>query len=660
MTVAFNSTYRSMQRGVGYSIPEIMLGKRKGQDTSGSKTAKRVRDAAWYQRLVDYCTNRRATYTPFWDLVEKNYRHTKLEQDVSDEMLLDEIFPGRVYSIVHTTEAMVFNNRPKFFLRGASNAVQQGAVPVLEDMLNCEWQQDLAISDEVRMAVRDCIKTGTGVCLTTYEAEFDPEAQEEAAEERRDMKVSDPALAQLDAAYEAQIAAALAPGRSPETTETYQQDSRILHERICTVRISPKNFLIDPDCTGPHNAKWMGDASIVDLEALRADPTLSNTSDIGPTSREFIRDRFGMPTDRYESPYESVVVYRIFEKLPSGDWRFVIFAHGSDKFLAEKIHPYWIGCPYALLQWNQDGSSIYCQSDILPVFSQILGERILLTKVIDAYAREAEDTIFYDAAAGISREELNAERDPGSARYVKVTTSGKSIQQSFFSPPKSPKSPDALNLLGILERSIQISTGIGPNQLSQAMKSGTTATEASEAASFARARGSHKFSAVENFIAQIAYHRLGLMAQFYDAARVAQSAGAEYAESWASLAWTKSDVQHNLHVYVSPGSMKPENDETRVSQLVSFLGVVSQDPVMAVSVNKVEMMKRIFKGLGFHQGDPILLETDAQKIALASSLMHAVQLQGGMTGPESMGGPPAPMAETPGELAQNTQNEPLG
>ena len=108
----------------------------------GSKSLKRDRmkiargSPEWYQRLVDYYLSRREPHAAMWDLVEARYLHDRRGIRGEDESFLsDEIRVGRVYSIVHTIESMVFSRRPKFFLEGWHGRITKEEVPALAAML---------------------------------------------------------------------------------------------------------------------------------------------------------------------------------------------------------------------------------------------------------------------------------------------------------------------------------------------------------------------------------------------------------------------------------------------------------------------------------------------------------------------------------------------
>jgi len=569
-----------------------------------------------------------------------------------------------VYSIVHTVEAMTFNRRPKLFLKGWNAKVQDDWIPTMEDVLNAEWYDEPSIGREVRICIRDCVKYGWGIAMTTYDAEF-PEDYEP---EEGDLGVVDqPLMEAAIADAEADIAVEMAERTPfPDEVPTFEHDDRVSFDNINTRRVDPRLFMIDPDASCPEDAKWMGRKIIADLhsvkEFFRDHPRVS---ELGPTSRP--EDEFPGRTGRnrqdvHQSPYQNITLYEVWEKIVGGGWRRILMPKDHDFVLSTTENPFHGGCPFHILRWNEDGVTIWSQSDIEPIWSIMLAERITSTKVVDGYTREHEDTYLFDQSVGITEEQMNVVNDPGVAKYIPVTSGGRRLSDLIYKLPKDTKSPEVLQLLSLYERQFQIGTGLGPNQFSQAMKSGTSATESAEVAGFARARGSHKYGAVEEFVSAIASFRLGLMIQFYDAERIARMAGAEGAAVWTEIKEQLNhpgEIKKGMRVRVQQGSMKPENDEQRLQSLMALLQVSLSNPALSSNVNMPAIFEDISRALGNHRGSRYLITEDAQKMAMAMAAMQLMQ-QG--AGPNGQGSPAAagPIPQTAGQARQNMAGTPGG
>lgn len=604
----------------------------------------------FYDQIVEYYYRRRGAIDGGWRVCEEEYNRGKGVDERAYE--LQELAPSRAYSLVATVESMVLANRPKFFLEGYTAEDHEEYAPVLETALNNEWRNNFELVKETRLCVRDCAKYGFGVMLTSYEGDFDPEEMTETASSLRN---SDPILQAAADEAEAQLAD-MEASLSPEELETtYEDDDRVVRGRAISRRISPWEFLVDPDATCLQDAKWVGRVIVADIESVRNDPMLKNTEGIAPNSSFDMDGRF-QHLKEYRNldatiPYDFVFLYEIFIRDPVKGWKMKVMAEGHDKFLREMDMPYWIGQPYQVLRWNEDGESFFPQSDIQLVMTEIIAERLLLTKVFDGYSREHVDTTFYDDRLGISEEELYAAGDPSVGKYVGVNgghlEGNMTLAQAFYKMPKDAKSPEALNVLAMIERSMQISSGLGPNQMGQALKSGTTATEAAEVGTFSRSRGAHKFSAVEEFIAGIAEQRLGIMAQFYSTTDMRRIVGAEMARTWAGMNWTKADVQHGLRVNVEPGSTRQETEEGRVNQMITMLGAIMQNPLAQTLFDIPEMYRELFRRMGFHEGSKFLIMEDGEEFAQQAAEYNALMGGGGGGG----GSAPSVPGGTPGQIA---------
>jgi hypothetical protein len=612
-----------------------------------------------YLKLVKYYLNRRSAHEGFWRKVEANYcqRHIQ-EGNFSHDALyeeLEDVRPGRIYSYVHTVESMVYNRNPKMFLRGQTPRVTQQTRPVMEAALNAEWWEDRRLVRETRLATRDCTKFGLGVCMTTYEPDPSlPTREDELSVTMREARAADPIGYQL--ANEAENAASDAESELPSGREsgTYELDDRVIRGKVVTRYIPTWQFMCDPDASCLEDARWVGRMILADYWAVKDDPTLEDVDDLFPASGKDLRDWLDVSEDS-DNPYERVILYEIWERQSNGDWRMVVVAPGCSKILREEIEPYWVGQPYSMLRWNEDGKEIFAQSDLLNLWTVFVSEVLLGTKVVQAYAREAMDTLFYDKSGG--EFEFGGITDPDIGKLVGVEGDPtRPLQARFYKPPKDPKSPEALNLLAMLERAFQVASGMGPNQFGQALKSETSASEANEIAQMARARGGHKNAAMQDFVSDIAMKRLGMMAQFYTRAQVKRIVGKEMGSQWP-LDWQQSDVKDGMNVVVHPGSMAPESDAVRVQQGMAVMQLIAQQPVLASMLNMPALMKKVLHAMGFSEGDGVLLTEDAAAVAQSMAAFGAMQsgaFSGGMGQQKGQASQPAPpkAAASPGQAAQ--------
>lgn len=587
---------------------------------------------AYYQDFVDEMLQRRRERLEIWSEVDRMYRaEGSVLVSSAANPLLNKVSFGRVYSAVHTTESQVYPGRVAFKLRGNRGDEELEKIPVLERALTAEWLENYELDHQVRLTIRDACRYGIGVGISRIEADYDPEELAEAALEQRRLAVENPALAEAVDALEAELGGTIARGPSPLMEETFEGSSLVHKDRISFQRISPWNLLIDDYRGGFDQVRMIGRIIHADIEAVKADPLLRNTENLKPTyiwrhDGSHVEDRMRDRTSstRKWRPNHEVVLYELFERIPGKGWRMVTMAEGHDQFLRVVERPFWIGCPYSILAWNDNGEDVFPQSDIEVPMGLYMAEEHLVTRVLDGYAREQEDTTFYDSSAGVSEEDLNAASDPTIGKYVKVTKAQqRDLRQIFWKVPRDPKSPEILNFAALLERAQQVASGLGPNQFGLPNKSGTTAREVREISNFVDLRSGHKSAATIAYLADIASKRLGLMAQFYGADRIARTLGPKAAEAWAGFNLTEGDVQAGLRLVIDPVSVQPPTQDSRLQLQLQLLQLLLSAPTLVLgSIDPSVIIRQIVREFGYPDDSPIWLTSPGEHQEAAGGILQ--------------------------------------
>lgn len=616
-------------------------GKKKGKTKDGDKVDKS--SPKFYQSLINYYFRRRSEVDKGWKFCEEEYNHGRTVD--SKEYNIEEVRPARAYAIVSNVESLVMGQSPRIFARGFTSEREELVGKVLEQVVNNEWQQDSRLKKEKKLVVRDCSKVGFGVMLTSYEedVEVDAKAQEKEADERKAATTQDPIIAEADAQASLDQAKIEAETETPKLATNYEQDDRVVRRKVVSRRISPWSFIADPTATSEDDWKWVGRVFICDLDAVKNDPLLKNTSGLKPSAMTMDSTKEGHLKKIIESytkdtgfPYDIVVMYEIFIRNPDGTWSLRVMADGHDKFLRQVENPYWIGCPYRLLRWNEDGENLFPQSDIQVIASEMVTERLLYTKSLDGYSREQSDTTLVDKSLGITTENFTAIEDPDIGKIIEIArdaaTANVPLQNLIYKLPKDQKSPEMLNFLASIERSIQISSGLSPNQFGQPMKSGTTATEAAEVGGMARGRAKAKFDALEEFIAGVAQDRIGIMCQSYSPTDIYRLAGKEAAAAWAQMTWTKGDVQNGIFFIVEPGSTKKPSEQGRAQTLMNIIGMINQDPGVRSNFDILKMIMDLIRNLGEFHPEKYLHNKDGQSFSEQLAELDAERLAPGTGG----------------------------
>jgi len=651
-TVQSNASDRAaMQKHFGVEQPKSSIPK--GTDPS---------DPAYFHNLVKYFFHARdeeqgrGGWKTGWEFCDQEYTKGRLLDHNSSG--IKQIEPARAYALVSTVESQVLGARPRFFVKGFATEAEEELGQVIEQAVNNEWQQDSRMKKESRYTTRDCSRIGIGVMLSSFEADPhpDPEQQTKDAAKRKKDLATDPianAAKVITSTEQAEIDVA---SETPIFETNYEQDDRVVRGRVVSRRISPWDFLFDPTATSEEDLKWCGRVITAEIESVKEDPSLKNTKDLMPNmrperiKRAACRERERDEKYQDQSPYETVYMYEIFWRKPDGGWRLVTIAEGYDKFLRDIDNPYWIGNPYRVLRWNEDGEAFVPQSDVQIVTPEIQAERALLTKLFDGYQREHVDMTLVGKSMGMTEESFVGMGNRSTGLFVEVDDpkDNRRLSDYFHKLPKDAKSPEAMNLLAVIERLFQVSSGLSPNQFGQALKSGTTATEAAEVGSSARGRASHKFEAMEEFLAGVAHDRIGLMAQYYDVTDMRRIVDKENAEIWAKYNWSKGDVSNGMGIVVEPGSTRKITEEGRANMMIQLLGIINQDPVEGAKFNKTEMYADLLRFMGVHNGSKYFFNQDGEEVGNQEAELRGLQ---GQLGGGGGGSTPAPPANIPAAQA---------
>ena len=618
----------------------------------GKKRSTKRGSHSWYCELVDYFYHKREEYESFWQAVDHKLRETKWENANHDKEGIDYISNGAANSEVEITVATVMSQRPEIHLKGWTGDITSNMAPIAQIALNNEWWTMPRLVRETRLGVRDSKKYGMGVAMTTYDQVKEESPDEtEGAVARASLQPGSAAQADMVRA-EAALEEAQQGPEDPD--ETFEGDSRVIFNQINTRHVPLWDFLIDPDANNPEDARWIGRRIIADLEMVKADPSLKNTDRLTATEWSTVDAKNHKREHEHKSPYKFIELFEVWERQPKGRWNKCLFAKSGKGFLKEPTEdPNWMGHPFSVLRWNEDGVTIFPQSDLMPQWSLMLAEELLTNKALDGHLREQYDLTLVPRGL-IDEESFQGIMGNGEvgywAEYNETGRPDEDIRRKIYRPEVKPRSPETLNFAAMLERTRQKVSGFGNNQFGAANKSDTTATEAAEIAGFARARGSHKFAATEEFVADIAHKRLALMAQWYSKEDMIRLVGDQGAQ-WPEGEFTRGDIRQGVRVIVMPGSMKPVNDEVRASYLMQMLQAFAQHPALLARLDLNEWATRFARTQGVQDGDTLVSQLSQEDHARLIAQLQAQQGGGGQASPPGVS---APAASSSG-VSQNAQ-----
>lgn len=612
-------------------IPENGVIQSPGLKTKPKRTSgPGVRDGKYFVNAVHKFFNFRQKFEGFWLAVEDGYRRTNYEPKGDIHNQLKELYPGRIYRIVHTTESQLFSNNAKFYLEGYSPRLGGEVPPMLENLTNSDWQAEGSVTKEVRTVIRDAVKYGLGIAWTSYECDFEEEKDEDDRPKRRKQSVKNPMLASVQAQNAAIQGTSSAAMPEEDPGVSYETDARLIREEIVTRRISPWHFLIDPEAASIETASWVGRVIYADLEAVKAYEYFSNTEELKATPKSRYYQRIGRSSqdtpnlNEEEADDDKILLYEIFSRGRDGKWTLIICDSETGTVIREVKNPYWCHHPATTLGWNYDGDCPFPQSDILTVYTEILAERLMGTKALDGFSREQQDVTYYDSES-ISPKEIFGTTDPAVGRVVpvKLGPNKQDIRTIVHKIPNQSTSPEVLNYLGLIDRQIGMTLGFSPNQFGQALKSSTTATEASNISQYATVATAHKAASVETFLSEIASKRIAMEAQFYDVETIARILGPEAAVIWSNIDWVEADFRCGIRVCVRPGSARAVSDDVRAQRMMTAIQMASQNPIAQSMLNQQTLWTEFFRSIGMDMNSPLFNSPEMQQMELQKQQLAA-------------------------------------
>ena len=601
-----------------------------------------------------------ATQNPKFDLKPENYgvehymaiveaflryRRPIVDRWLFNERLYEsELYSGlgyegtlpvsRGYSVVQTLASMLYARNPKLFVNNLVSGEEELS-HLWELLINNEWALPGFLDRETVNSILDCAIYGRARVMTTYEADFesvtramnqrieqvDDATLQGSIEEWRDLRMDE-------------IATVL---HQPEYKSTWEHDFRISEQRVASRHENVWDILEDDQAAISHQMDWEGRRIELPIEDVQEGPFDSKfisavTENSGhplqfwPNEKIRGRTKYDHGTQDFRT---WVTLYEIWHYRAG---RLVTVAPGVATFGRNIPIPYHVR-PFQHLSWNARGDGMFPRSDLGVVSNQIAEEEVMRSKLRDAFQREAIDVYLVDERFGIGEEQIVPWTSPEGSVFIPVRArEGVPIQQSLAPLPRQQKSPDIMNYLSLLRQDVQETLGISANMSGLALKSETSATEAGEIAGFARTKAGYKFRAVEAFVSEIAFARMGLYAQFYTEEQILHLAGPIAAREWAGHAFTKGDVLSRFQVTVEQGSMSDTSDLSRQLTFERLFQMAFTIPGAADLINLRELFVRWMDSQGIKDGDAILNLTDPRQMAQVIANAQAERGASGSSG----------------------------
>jgi len=629
----------------------------------------------WWCSLIDAARSRRSETAGLRTAIEEAYTGRRgsgrslefggVEITQRGTAAMTKVRPPRLYALAHGMEAMLFHRRPKFFVRAYTGRLEKRAQD-LERLVNTMWPRFVG-DKELRWIIRDTIKTGRGWGLLGFDFNEDEERSRFNERRRVARQVNESVLAQTGPTEElaATVEPLVPPAENPVEEENWAGDSRDRLRRPSFRRLPPGDVTYDPDARTMYDARWIDFRTYTDLASLKADPFFKGAEKVVPT-KQMKDGKWGDVTKNnhvIQSPaeyegggnrggmnhecYQYVEMHYTAVKRPGGTWDVMVYARDQEEFGRKLKAPYWSGCPFISLSWNDDGDSLESISDAERLLPGIVEEAGLRSRLKDHWNRKPNDVVAVDDRIFNNTSNKTAIEVQRTCAFIPVkvpteTSNPQALGNYFFPIPRNATIAEIYQHLQLIASDYEATTGLGPNQRLQALKSETSSFEAQEIARTARSRGIEKQEAVEDFCALLGHRLLMLAAQFFDAERAAEFVSGDAVQRWKTYEFSPGDVQDNLGVEVERGSMRPQSSDQREQWLSSLMQLALSNPAFAAKLNLEEIFNRIAEERGILDGSTLM----NANVDLGQMVMAMMQMQLAGAGPKGGSAPKQPGGST--------------
>lgn len=573
-------------------------------------------------------------FSPHWDL------------GALDSLSGYNIRPARVRDDLRATLARTYSRTGRFLGRPLRSRIE-GAAEHFTQALNADWKMARHDHREIRYGIQSAVLTGVGAFCTTYDTDYDKAAN---ARRRRlrlaEQLQKDPNLAGIHSQMVVEQENAAPDLRGQPNEMTFEQDARMLKDRISTFHVPSEMLIIDPQATGAWDARFVGRFFFASAKSVSRDPRFNAAARKDATNAKHV---FG--SELYEglfkphgqdllawyspgaSASDLVCGYEVYVLEDDGTYTKVVALWGADEDqdLMRVESAFDFGHPYTFLRWNDYSDRFLCAPDPLHYWSHVIEERSLRSRHFDASMRQGNEVYAVDGEA-ISEEELRKfTYVPGVGLMCRLRNlGGKDLRQVITPLPKQNLNSDVFAYSQILERDFSMAQGRGANQQMQAMKSDTSANEANNVARMSQSIEDLKVANVEDALSDIGTKRLQLICQFFDGDRIGGLAGPAAREWFEKNSPDARDISDELGITVEKGSTAPLNGDTYLAELRNMLIESAQDQGLNALYDRVEIAKERMRVMGV-PGDSKLLRKDAtgDQIAQAGALSQLIRPGGG-------------------------------
>lgn len=558
------------------------------------------RNADYYRDLMKYSDMKAAPYLCAYRRFFALYQHEKelreLEQEAdagtADDplgvMRAKGVAPGRVYNMVETNIATLAFADPKVALKGFPTNFDEGGARLYERLANAVMATSESFQISRELAIRDGTLGGLGVTATFLPVPDEDWPEDHAFDD-------DPMMEDLAGQVEMDTVTQLVQLPPDEVDKDFRA---LPYGNYSFVHIPLENFVGDPDSVTNDDPRFIGRKFYLDVEVAEA---------------QFPGARFTEDPETVKYPIKQVYLCELYVRKADHTYELVYFQVSGGKWLYRaKNSGLWIDHPYRILKMHK-GHGLWGAPEVLPSYGAIKTERVAWQKASDSQFAASDEVILLDDQLELPEEKMFTMKNAPGVRFFRVNQGNGStrvpVQQLFAQVSRQSRTLENLAFIRSLDAVFQLSSGYGPNQAGQAMKSETSASEANAVAAYSKARATPKVRQADRWMSGWVWDILGLAAQFWKTEDIARIVGLELAAVWTKNRLRKADVQRHLAIQVIPGSMTPVDDQTRMHGAIQALGIVNQDQQLRQLVDVRKFFEVIANALGFPGDSGVFLPT---------------------------------------------------
>ena len=561
----------------------------------------------------------------------------------------NELREGLPYAATMTTVAALAPKRPSFQVKAKRSSARKKAKAV-GLLLKNAWATD----ERQRLIQKAIIRArhnGFMVGRVVFETDYDVwqkkfEEEKEAEDKRAELTTEDRQLEELvDAAFREEIQ------NTPDRPHplTGQADHNVRWGEVGARLVDNRKYVADPEAenfvTGP---RWEGERIRMRLTDLRENPRYDKTvaSRVMPNAgtSSSIQAFFGR-NDRRSAVEASVPLSHqmvdVYEIVDYTDPRFkeeggalITLSLDAPGLLEYRANPYGRRL-YRVSEWNGDEFEQFPQTDFEGWEDIWHASKEVLYRMVRALRRSPNGKIVTDSNNAANADEIDGLLDNDDASIVPIDLGNTNdVRKAYGEIATRQVSPEYANALNVFLNRIRLVEGLGPNQFGGApLKSETSATEAGEIGTFARARLDVKERAVESFVNGLAKDFVSTAFRFLEPDEIAELIGDEQfdASNIAEISKSEAGDLVDLDISIESGSMAPDSDSKKIQKIQLALGLMAQDPIMATQLNRDVFLEVINDVLSLDTGDEMFVGQDSE-MATLNRLVQQVGGAGGKQG----------------------------